>query len=275
MKKRKFGDGGEIPPGGRFDSDTYKRARAWLAAGSPERDPAEYDVGKKSTSRPASSPAPRASASRAASSPAPAPAPSPAPRAPAPSPAPSPAPAASGRAEIPTAGAAPGPKSTGRMPGDVERNLRNIASATAGISRIPSIASKAASTTASRTPAVRETPVTFIGSTGRTNVTPRSAIATETPRRLGMSDDAMRVASSPTPRQLPPTLSSAAMSRRGPRATSRPTPPKPSTSASGRGMRNPRSRTRADRSEENVEFKSGGMVRGCGKATRTKKAKTY
>lgn len=51
MKKRKFGDGGEIPPGGRFDSDTYSRARKWMESGLPDSKKESKPASKSSDSR--------------------------------------------------------------------------------------------------------------------------------------------------------------------------------------------------------------------------------
>lgn len=74
--KMKFEEGGDVPEGGRFDSDTYKRARdSVLQKQIDEQFPAKYDDGVKRKSAP--KPAPR----MASPAPAPAPAPTPAPAA--------------------------------------------------------------------------------------------------------------------------------------------------------------------------------------------------
>jgi hypothetical protein len=51
MKKRKFGDGGDVPPGGRFDSDTYARARKWMESDKSEGKKEVKSAPKASTSK--------------------------------------------------------------------------------------------------------------------------------------------------------------------------------------------------------------------------------
>lgn len=113
MKKRKFryADGGDVPPGGRFEGDVYERARRFV-------EDQERRAGEGKALDESEAPAPRRAAPKpVASAPA-------APVAPVRRPA-----VSSGRAEIPVDTSLKAPASTGDMPGETERNIRNIISA--------------------------------------------------------------------------------------------------------------------------------------------------
>lgn len=110
MKKRKFryADGGDVPPGGRFEEDVYERARRFV-------EDQERRAGEGKALDESEAPAPRRAAPKPVTS---APA---APVAPVRRPA-----VSSGRAEIPVDTSLKAPASTGDMPGETERNIRNI-----------------------------------------------------------------------------------------------------------------------------------------------------
>lgn len=116
MKKRKFADGGaldELASGkakGSFDQDVYSRARAFLERGNKGEDVAETKRVVRSVRPKPSAPDTGDETARMAR------------RAPAP-------PAAVGRAEIPVDRSLRAPAPEGRIPGELERNIRNTAAA--------------------------------------------------------------------------------------------------------------------------------------------------
>jgi hypothetical protein len=211
MKKRSFGDGGGVPPGGRFSEDVYARARAWMKAGSPE----EKDASKASPS-----PAPKA-----ASKPAPVPAPKPAPKSET---------KTKNDGSIPKDTSVKAPKKTGgdtSGPSNLDRVLvgAGIAGAGAGAYKGYKMlkAAKAAKTAAnaskgSRAVAKSETPVKFLGASGRKNITPKEAIGSISKPKLEGPKSGDRVGMSPKPKQLAPSETRKAL----------PAPAKPS----GRGV---------------------------------------
>ena len=122
MKKRKFAEGGaleDLAEGkakGRFDEDVYKRARAAMEKGGQQEEVAEEARTVRSV-RPKGMDTGDETARMAKRMPT-------APVAPA------------GRAEIPVDPTLRGPAPEGRIPGELERNLRNtLAAATPGIGR--------------------------------------------------------------------------------------------------------------------------------------------
>lgn len=128
MKKRKFADGGaleDLAEGkakGRFDEDIYKRARAAMEKGDKEEVAAEEKRTVRSV-RPKPNVADTGDETARMAKRAPAPASASNPRqAEVPEP-------IRAKAGIPTDRSARAPASTGAMPGELERNLRNTAAA--------------------------------------------------------------------------------------------------------------------------------------------------
>lgn len=275
MKRRKFGDGGEIPPGGRFDSDTYARARKWIADGSPEP---KDEAPAKASSKPATKPAPKST-------------PKPEPKA-APSPAPAQA-SSSSRAEIPKDTTVKAPASTGqRSMSDLERNVLNTAAATSGLAGMRPVLAAGkkiadAASSGSRAIAKSETPVKFLGASGRKNITPKEAIGTtDKPRLTADAGDRAKQLGGPkalpapkaaadTPKLPAPKEPVKTPTPRKPEvkekvSRTRANPRKPSVSPSGSKSLSGRDRTSYD-DMPGVEYKKGGAVRGTGCATKGKK----
>lgn len=264
MKRRTFGDGGGVPPGGRFDADTYARARAWIAAGSPE----QKDDAPKASSKPTKKASP---------------APKPAPAAKA-TPAPSPAPSSSAKAEIPKDTSVKAPakntRDRGRGMTDLERNVLNTVGAVSGLRGFKPVlaAGKKAvdAVKGSRAIAKSETPVTFLGASGRKNITPKEAIGGSDRARL-TSNAGDRVKQLGGPKALPAPKAAADTPKlpAPKKPVKTPTPRKPKVSA-GRGTKKPsvsltggksltgkprpKDRTRFD-DNSGIEFKRGGKVK--------------
>jgi hypothetical protein len=92
------------------------------------------------------------------------------------------------RAEIPVDPRLKAPAASGRIPGETERNVRNILTASSGLTGMIPRAAAAAKPT-SRAVAVPETPVTFLGASGRRNITPTERIGTTSRRALEGEDE--------------------------------------------------------------------------------------
>lgn len=280
-KYRKFADGGEttemspkpysaleeLASGrekGSFDEDTYARARRFLERGGSE--------------------APKAAAK---------PRPKAAPAAPAPS----------GRAEIPGAGPYKAPASTGEMMGETERNVLNTLGAVSGLTgTIPLVrtARAAMKPKPSTALATSETPVTFLGASGRRSMgspdrigaTPKSLPSPKAAEDTGtkavelskesVNRSAAKRAMEGQPRSkeekelLESTLRGRA-SRKDIQSR-RPGPKKPEVSASDKADKAPRGRS-SYKDDADVEFRrggstkayaSGGKVRGGGCEARGK-----
>lgn len=261
-RHRKFSDGGEVPEGGRFDSDTYKRARAWMAAGSPESK-SEDKPAAKTAAKPATKASTSASYSNEGKN--------------------SAAPKSVDRAEIPKDTGYPAPKASerdrGRPTSDFERNVLNTVGAVSGLRGLKPVlmgAKKAFEAgSASRALAKSETPVTYLGASGRKNVTPKEAIGNTDKPRLKGPTSGDRVTQSPGPKSLPPAKASAdapKLSAPKPKMEA-PTPKKPAVKVRKPIKASPRERTKFDKYDEGTEFKKGGMVRGSGCATKGKNFK--
>lgn len=148
-KYRKFAEGGtpaldELASGrekGSFDEDVYARAKRFLERGGKEEPVA----------RPVPKAKPRPSAEPAAERP----------RSPS-------APSASASSDIPGAGPYRAPASTGEMLGETERNVLNMLGAVSGLAGMAPAARAVRSAIKPRTElAIPETPVTFLGASGR------------------------------------------------------------------------------------------------------------
>lgn len=259
-KYRKFADGGEttemspkqysaleeLASGrekGSFDEDTYARARRFLERGGSE--------------------APKVAAK-------------PKPKAPAAS-------APSGRAEIPGAGPYKAPASTGEMMGETERNILNTLGAVSGLTgTIPLVRAARAATKPSTALATSETPVTFLGASGRRSMgspdrigaTPKSLPSPKAAEDTGtkavelskesVNRSAAKRAMEGQPRSkeekelLESTLRGRA-SRKDIQSR-RPGPKKPEVSASDKADKAPRGRS-SYRDDADVEFRRGGATK--------------
>lgn len=278
-KYRKFADGGEttemspkpysaleeLASGrekGSFDEDTYARARRFLERGGSEVPKA------------AAKPKPKA-----------------APAAPAPS----------GRAEIPGAGPYKAPASTGEMMGETERNVLNTLGAVSGLTgTIPLVrtARAAMKPKPSTALATSETPVTFLGASGRRSMgspdrigaTPKSlsgpkAAEDTGTKAVGLSKESVNRSAAkramegqPRSKEEKELLESTLRGRASRKdiQSRRPGPKKPEVSASDKADKTPRGRS-SYRDDADVEFRrggatkaytSGGSVKGAGIAQR-------
>jgi hypothetical protein len=245
MKKRTFGDGGDVPPGGRFDSETYKRARAWMAAGSPERKAEPTPVRRqesKAERKAEPSPAPKVERATPSTPP----------------------------GQIPGAGPrdrAPAATTSERPSNDMTRAALTTAGALgagAGAVKLARAARGAATT---------------LDNAARRRTVGRQALealnAPPTRRDLGAEVSAGLRAAAPTTstargasRKAFEEATGTAKKARPARKTSggRGIPAKTTASTSGRGASSARERTRFNSDEKNVEFSSGGSVKGCGMA---------
>lgn len=278
-KYRKFADGGEttemVPKQysaleelasgrekGSFDEDTYARARRFLERGG--------DEAPKAAAKPRPKAAPAAS---------------------------------SGRAEIPGAGPYKAPASTGEMMGETERNILNTLGAVSGLTgTIPLVrtARAAMKPKPSTALATSETPVTFLGASGRRSMgspdrigaTPKSLPAPKAAEETGtkaveLSKESVNRAAakramegqsrSKEEKELLESTLRGRASRKDIQSR-RPGPKKPEVSASDKADKAPRGRS-SYRDDADVEFRrggatkayaSGGKVRGGGCEVRGK-----
>lgn len=265
-KYRKFADGGEttemspkqysaleeLASGrekGSFDEDTYARARRFLERGGSEAPKA------------ATKPKPKA-----------------APAAPTTS-------APSGRAEIPGAGPYKAPASTGEMMGETERNVLNTLGAVSGLTgTIPLVrtARAAMKPKPSTALATSETPVTFLGASGRRSMgspdrigaTPKSlsgpkAAEDTGTKAVGLSKESVNRSAAkramegqPRSKEEKELLESTLRGRASRKdiQSRRPGPKKPEVSASDKADKAPRGRS-SYRDDADVEFRRGGATK--------------
>ncbi len=199
----------------------------------------------------------------------------------------------SARAEIPGAGPYTAPASTGRMPGETERNIRNALNAVAGVSGAVGAGAglrgllgrgEKGAASGSRALATSETPLTFLGRSGARNVTPperigmapkalpgpKETVDTGT-KAVGLSKEsvnraaAKKAAEGPQMSKSEKELLESTMRGRASRAeqkAKRPAPKKPETSASGKSKASPRSKTKYDEDTAGTEFRRGGKIKG-------------
>lgn len=247
---------------GSFDEDTYARAKRFVERGGDEAP------------KVAAKPKPKA-----------------APAAP------------SGRAEIPGAGPYKAPASTGEMMGETERNVLNTLGAVSGLTgTIPLVrtARAAMKPKPSTALATSETPVTFLGASGRRSMgsperigtTPKSLPAPKAAEETGtkaveLSKESVNRAAAKRAmegqqrsKEEKELLESTLRGRAGRKdiQSRRPGPKKPEVSASDKADKTPRGRS-SYRDDADVEFRrggatkayaSGGKVRGGGCEVRGK-----
>lgn len=212
---------------GSFDQDVYERAKRFVNRGGASSD-------SSTTSRAASAPAkaPAKMAEARASEP------------------------SETTGQIPGAGSYRAPASDGsRAMSDTERNVLNTLGAVSGLSglRVAAGAARAAQPT-SRALATTETPVSFLGASGRRNITPAERIGVNKQELLEGPKAGVRVQGKAGPKQLPPAKADADLARETARAKR--------TGSSGA----PRSRNTVGKDEEMTRrgFSKGGSVRGGG-----------
>lgn len=226
---------------GSFDQDVYERAKRFV---------------NKPTPKPAAKAAAPASAARVDSTP---------------------------TGQIPGAGSYTAPPSDGsRSMSDTERNILNTLGGVSGLSglRMAARGAQAAKPTG-RALATTETPVTFLGASGRRNVTPAERVGVNKMDRLEGPKSGTPVKGGDSPKQLPPAKAEANVTRR--RIGSEETPPavakgraeameanKPIMQAMPK-KKSPRSRTRDEDTNYElrarggrVGYANGGQVRGGG-----------
>lgn len=247
---------------GSFDQDVYERAKRFVnkEAAAP-----------KAASKPASKPAPKPAAKAAA-----------------------PAPAArvdsTPTGQIPGAGSYTAPPSDGsRSMSDTERNILNTLGGVSGLSglRMAARGAQAAKPT-SRAVATSETPVTFLGASGRRSVSPAERVGANKMDRLKGPKSGTPVKGGDSPKQLPPAKAEANVTRRRigsetPQAVAKGRAEameanKPVLQATPK-KKSPRSRTRDEDTDYElrarggrVGYANGGQVRGggCEKRGKTK-----
>lgn len=251
---------------GSFDEDTYARARRFLERGGDEAPKA------------AAKPKPKASAAPITATASTAP---------------------SGRAEIPGAGSYKAPASTGEMMGETERNILNTLGAVSGLTgTVPLVRAARAATKPSTALTTSETPVTFLGASGRRSMgspdrigtTPKSLPAPKVAEETGtkaveLSKESVNRAASKRAmegqsrsKEEKELLESTLRGRAGRKdiQSRRPGPKKPEVSASDKADKSPRGRS-SYRDDADVEFRrggatkayaSGGSVKGAGIAQR-------
>jgi len=236
---------------GSFDQDVYERAKRFVNQG-----PAASVRASKPAPKPAAKAAAPASAARVDSTP---------------------------TGQIPGAGSYTAPPSDGsRSMSDTERNILNTLVGVSGLSglRMAARGAQAAKPTG-RALATTETPVTFLGASGRRNVTPAERVGVNKMDRLEGPKSGTPVKGGDSPKQLPPAKAEANVTRR--RIGSEETPPavakgraeameanKPVLQAMPK-KKSPRSRTRDEDTDYElrarggrVGYAKGGQVRGGG-----------
>jgi hypothetical protein len=185
--------------------------------------------------------------------------------------------------QIPGAGSYTAPPSDGsRSMSDTERNILNTLGGVSGLSglRMAARGAQAAKPTG-RALATTETPVTFLGASGRRNVTPAERVGVNKMDRLEGPKSGTPVKGGDSPKQLPPAKAEAKVTRR--RIGSEETPPavakgraeameanKPVLQAMPK-KKSPRSRTREESDDYELRarggrigYAKGGQVRGGG-----------
>lgn len=185
--------------------------------------------------------------------------------------------------QIPGAGPYTAPPSDGgRSMSDTERNILNTLGGVSGLSglRMAARGAQAAKPTG-RAMATTETPVTFLGSSSRRNVTPAERVGVNKMDRLEGPKSGTPVKGGDSPKQLPPAKAEANVTRR--RIGSEETPPavakgraetmeanKPVLQAMPK-KKSPRSRTRDEATDYELRagggrigYAKGGQVRGGG-----------
>jgi len=236
---------------GSFDQDVYERAKRFVNQG-----PAASVRASKPVPKPAAKAAAPASAARVDSTP---------------------------TGQIPGAGSYTAPPSDGsRSMSDTERNILNTLVGVSGLSglRMAARGAQAAKPTG-RALATTETPVTFLGASGRRNITPAKRVGVNKMDRLEGPKSGTPVKGGDSPKQLPPAKAEANVTRR--RIGSEETPPavakgraeameanKPVLQAMPK-KKSPRSRTRDEDTDYElrarggrVGYANGGSVKGSG-----------
>jgi hypothetical protein len=242
---------------GSFDEDVYARAKRFVDRGGDEAAP-------KAAAKPKPKVAAPTSSSSATS-------------------------ASSGRAEIPGAGSYKAPASTGEMMGETERNVLNTLGAVSGLTgTIPLVrTARAAMKPKPNTAlATSETPVTFLGASGRRSMGSPERIGT-TPKALSgpkaaedtgtkaveLSKESVNRSAAKRAmegqqrsKEEKELLESTLRGRAGRKdiQSRRPGPKKPEVSASDKADKAPRGRS-SYRDDSDVEFRRGGSTKAYAK----------
>jgi hypothetical protein len=236
---------------GSFDQDVYERAKRFV-----NKEAAAPKAASKPAPKPATKAAAPASAARVDSTP---------------------------TGQIPGAGSYTAPPSDGsRSMSDTERNILNTLGGVSGLSglRMAARGAQAAKPT-SRAVATSETPVTFLGASGRRSVSPAERVGANKMDRLEGPKSGVPVKGGDSPKQLPPAKAEANVTRRR-IGSETPSPAiakgraeameanKPIMQATPK-KKSPRSRTRDEDTDYElrarggrVGYANGGQVRGGG-----------